>query len=106
MGVLFLCCSHALSFSLSTNHVSLSLSSFCCMTCAGSCDCTLPVSLTDGPQLAWDSPPPRPESPAGQIPGAKPKEMPSHPYLPRPQPCVCPAGVNSKYIGRAWRPGH
>ena len=107
-GCSFLCCSHALSFSLSTNHVSLSLSSFCCMTCAGSCDCTQLVSLTDRPQLTWGF---YPEPPAGQPPsgGAKPKDIPSHPTCPtlalRAPPAPA-AGVNSKYLGGARRPGH
>lgn len=66
-GCSFLCCSRSLFFFLSSNHVSLSLSlsSFCCMTCAGSRDCTLLVSLTDCPQLARDF---FPEPPAGQSP--------------------------------------
>lgn len=66
LGILF-CVVHVLSFSFSLviMFLSLSLSSFCCMTCAGSRDCTLLVSLTDCPQLARDF---FPEPPAGQSP--------------------------------------
>lgn len=87
MGVLF-CGVHISSLSLSTNHVSLflSLSSFCCMTCASSRDYTLLVSLTDCPHLAWDF---SPEPPAGQTPGAEPKAMPSQPW-PAPAPRAHP----------------
>lgn len=51
-----------------------------------------------------------PESPAGQPPsGAKHKETPSHPTCPtlalRAPPAPA-AGVNSKYLGGARRPGH
>lgn len=106
-GCSFPCCSHSLFSSLSTNHISLSLSLFCCMTCASSRDCTLLVSLTDCPQLAWDFFP-DPLGRANSL-GLSPRNMPSNPD-PTPAPCAPPqpaptAGLNSKYNGGAWRPG-